>query len=101
MLQAMNTGHEGSLTTLHANTPRDGLARLETMVLMAGMELPLTAIREQISSGAITRQTLANALRGLGRSQGVTGELRMSTQRELERPIHILTLDSGIIKKTE
>ena len=50
MLQAMNTGHEGSLTTLHANTPRDGLARLETMVLMAGMDLPLTAIREQISS---------------------------------------------------
>ena len=50
MLQAMNTGHEGSLTTLHANSPRDGLARLETMVLMAGMELPLTAIREQISS---------------------------------------------------
>lgn len=50
MLQAMNTGHEGSLTTLHANTPRDGLARLETMVLMAGMDLPLIAIREQISS---------------------------------------------------
>ncbi|GAA4014538.1 ATPase, T2SS/T4P/T4SS family [Actimicrobium antarcticum] len=50
MLQAMNTGHEGSLTTLHANTPRDGLARLETMVLMAGMDLPLVAIREQISS---------------------------------------------------
>ncbi|MCW5235024.1 ATPase, T2SS/T4P/T4SS family [Verminephrobacter eiseniae] len=50
MLQAMNTGHEGSLTTLHANSPRDGLARLETMVLMAGMELPLAAIREQIAS---------------------------------------------------
>ena len=50
MLQAMNTGHEGSLTTLHANTARDGLARLETMVLMAGMDLPLTAIREQIAS---------------------------------------------------
>ena len=50
MLQAMNTGHEGSLTTLHANSPRDGLARLETMVLMAGMELPLSAIREQIAS---------------------------------------------------
>ena len=50
MLQAMNTGHEGSLTTLHANSARDGLARLETMVLMAGMELPLTAIREQICS---------------------------------------------------
>jgi pilus assembly protein CpaF len=50
MLQAMNTGHEGSLTTLHANSPRDALARLETMVLMAGMELPLAAIREQIAS---------------------------------------------------
>ena len=50
MLQAMNTGHEGSLTTLHANTPRDALSRLETMVLMAGMELPLVAIREQIVS---------------------------------------------------
>lgn len=50
MLTAMNTGHEGSLTTLHANTPRDALARLETMVLMAGMEIPLTAIREHIAS---------------------------------------------------
>jgi pilus assembly protein CpaF len=50
MLQAMNTGHDGSLTTLHANSPRDALARLETMVLMAGMELPVRAIREQIAS---------------------------------------------------
>jgi pilus assembly protein CpaF len=59
MLQAMNTGHEGSLTTLHANTPRDGLARLETMVLMAGMDLPLQAIREQIHSAVdvIVQQT--------------------------------------------
>ncbi|MCC5880931.1 MAG: CpaF family protein [Idiomarina sp.] len=50
MLQAMNTGHAGSLTTLHANTPRDGLRRLEVMVMMAGMELPLVAIRQQIGS---------------------------------------------------
>jgi len=50
MLQAMNTGHDGSLTTLHANSPRDALARLETMVLMSGMELPIRAIREQIAS---------------------------------------------------
>ena len=50
MLQAMNTGHEGSLTTIHANSPRDAMARLETLVLMAGMELPLRAIREQIGS---------------------------------------------------
>jgi pilus assembly protein CpaF len=50
MMQAMNTGHEGSLTTIHANSPRDALARLENMVLMAGFELPVTAIREQIAS---------------------------------------------------
>jgi pilus assembly protein CpaF len=50
MLQAMNTGHDGSMTTLHANTPRDALRRLETMVLMAGMDLPVRAIREQVAS---------------------------------------------------
>ena len=50
MLQAMNTGHHGSITTLHANTPRDALSRLETMVMMAGLELPLLAIRRQIAS---------------------------------------------------
>ena len=50
MLQAMNTGHDGSLSTVHANTPRDALARLETMVLMAGVDLPVRAIREQVAS---------------------------------------------------
>jgi len=50
MLQAMNTGHDGSMTTAHSNSPRDTLARLETMTLMAGMDLPVRAIREQISS---------------------------------------------------
>ncbi|HEY8740373.1 MAG TPA: ATPase, T2SS/T4P/T4SS family, partial [Candidatus Dormibacteraeota bacterium] len=50
MLQAMNTGHDGSLTTIHANTPQDTMNRLETLVLMAGAELPSRAIREQISS---------------------------------------------------
>ena len=50
MLQAMNTGHDGSLSTVHANTPRDALSRLETMVLMAGVDLPVRAIREQVSS---------------------------------------------------
>jgi pilus assembly protein CpaF len=59
MLQAMNTGHDGSLTTLHANTPRDALSRLETMVLMSGMDLPIKAIREQIASAVnlIIQQT--------------------------------------------
>jgi pilus assembly protein CpaF len=50
MLQAMNTGHDGSMTTAHSNSPRDTLARLETMTLMAGYELPVRAIREQIAS---------------------------------------------------
>jgi pilus assembly protein CpaF len=50
MLQAMNTGHEGSITTIHSNSPRDALSRLETMVLMAGYDLPLRAIRQQIAS---------------------------------------------------
>jgi pilus assembly protein CpaF len=50
MLQAMNTGHEGSLCTVHSNTPRDALARIETMVLMAGIDLPVRAIREQTAA---------------------------------------------------
>src|SRR5207248_10859003 len=50
MLQAMNTGHDGSMTTLHANKPRDALSRIETLVLMAGYDLPLRAIRAQVAS---------------------------------------------------
>jgi pilus assembly protein CpaF len=50
MLQAMNTGHDGSMTTAHANSPRDALSRVETMCLMAGMDLPVRAIREQVAS---------------------------------------------------
>jgi len=59
MLQAMNTGHDGSLTTLHANTPRDAISRLETMSLMAGIELPIRVVREQIASAVdvIVQQT--------------------------------------------
>jgi pilus assembly protein CpaF len=59
MLQAMNTGHDGSLTTLHANTPRDALSRTETMVMMSGMDLPLKVVRQQVSSAIdlIVQQT--------------------------------------------
>src|SRR5712672_4847073 len=62
MLQAMNTGHEGSMTTVHANTPRDALSRLETMISMAGLELPIRALRSQVASatGVIIQ---ANCLR--------------------------------------
>jgi pilus assembly protein CpaF len=66
MLQAMNTGHEGSLTTLHANTPRDSLARLETMIMMSGFELPIKAMRQQICS-AIDLIIQVNRLQGGGR----------------------------------
>lgn len=81
MLQAMNTGHDGSLTTGHANTPRDMLARLETMVLMAGMDLPVRAIREQISS-AVNLIVQQNRLRDGSRKvthitevQGMEGDI--------------------------
>ncbi len=59
MLQAMNTGHDGSLTTIHSNTPRDSISRLETLVLMAGMDLPLKVVRQQVSSAVdlIVQQT--------------------------------------------
>jgi pilus assembly protein CpaF len=63
MLQAMNTGHAGSMTTLHANSPRDAQARLETMIMMAGMELPIKAMRQQISS-AVDLLIQANRLQG-------------------------------------
>jgi pilus assembly protein CpaF len=63
MLQAMNTGHGGSMTTLHANTPREGLSRLETMIMMGGVELPLKAMRQQIAS-AVDLVIQANRLQG-------------------------------------
>lgn len=63
MLQAMNTGHDGSLTTVHANTPRDAIARLETLVMMSGFDLPVKAIRQQVS-GAVDVLIQANRLQG-------------------------------------
>jgi len=63
MLQAMNTGHDGSMTTIHANTPRDAIARLETLVMMSGFELPVKAIRQQIA-GAVDILIQANRLQG-------------------------------------
>jgi pilus assembly protein CpaF len=76
MLQAMNTGHDGSLTTIHANNPRDSLARLENMVMMAGFELPSSAIRDQISSAIdiIVQQTrLVDGSRKIVKVSEVTG----------------------------
>jgi pilus assembly protein CpaF len=76
MLQAMNTGHDGSLTTLHANAPRDSLSRLETMVLMAGIELPSRAIREQIASAinlVVHTSRLSDGTRKIMAIEEITG----------------------------
>jgi pilus assembly protein CpaF len=87
MLQAMNTGHDGSLTTLHANSPRDALSRLETMVLMSGMELPVRAIREQIASAVhlIVQQTrFADGTRRLAAISEISGmELDVITLQDI------------------
>lgn len=77
MLAAMNTGHEGSLTTLHANSPRDALNRLETMILMAGMDLPLPAVREHVSSSVdiiVQQARLSSGRRVITSIVQVTGQ---------------------------
>src|SRR3954454_7570661 len=79
MLQAMNTGHEGSLTTIHANTPRDALSRLETLVLTAGIDLPLRAIREQISSAFDLLIQITRLVDGSRRITHITEVLRMES----------------------
>jgi len=81
MLQAMNTGHDGSMTTLHANTPRDALARLETLVLMAGVDLPVRAIRQQIA-GAINIVVQLSRLRDGSRKVSQITEL-VGTEQDI------------------
>jgi pilus assembly protein CpaF len=89
MLQAMNTGHEGSLTTVHANTPRDALARMETMILMAGTNLPNRAMREQISSALdliVQASRLSDGTRRVVSVTEVTGmEGEVVTTQEIYR----------------
>ena len=98
MLQAMNTGHDGSICTVHANTPRDTLARLETMVLMAGVDLPVRAIREQVSSAIdliVQQARLKDGTRHIthitevvghgGRHHHDAGHLRLRLRRRLRR----------------
>jgi pilus assembly protein CpaF len=79
MLQAMNTGHEGSLTTIHANSPRDALSRLETLVMVAGVELPHRAIREQISSAFDVLVQISRLVDGSRRLTHITEVLRMES----------------------
>jgi pilus assembly protein CpaF len=79
MLQAMNTGHEGSLTTIHANSSRDALSRLETLVLTGGIDLPLRAIREQISSAFDVLIQISRLVDGSRRITHITEVLRMES----------------------
>jgi pilus assembly protein CpaF len=80
MLQAMNTGHEGSIGTVHANSPRDCMARLENMILMAGFELPIRAIREQIASAVHLVVQIARFRDGTRRITQVTEVQGMENQ---------------------
>jgi pilus assembly protein CpaF len=76
MLQAMNTGHDGSMTTIHANSPRDALARIEVMVAMAGYDLPIRALRQQVSSAIniiVQAQRLTGGKRKVTRVSEITG----------------------------
>ena len=79
MLQAMNTGHDGSLTTIHANTPRDAMSRVETLVLTAGVDLPLRAIREQIAAAFDLIVQVSRLVDGSRRITHITEVLRMES----------------------
>lgn len=96
MLQAMNTGHDGSLSTVHSNSPRDCLARLETLVLMAGMELPLRAIREQVSSAVDLIVHLSRLRDGTRRITAVTEVHGMEGQTITLQDVYLFDYAAGV-----
>ena len=95
MLQAMNTGHDGSLTTVHANSPRDALARVETMVLMAGLELPVRAIRGQMAAALDLILHLERIEDGSRRVTNITEVLRMEGEVVTLQDIYELELEGS------
>ncbi|GAA1431993.1 CpaF family protein [Microlunatus lacustris] len=96
MLQAMNTGHDGSLSTVHANSPRDAVARLETLVLMAGMDLPLRAIREQIASAVDVIVQLSRLRDGTRRVTAVTEVQGMEGQTVTMQDAFLFDYSAGV-----
>ncbi|SDT05815.1 pilus assembly protein CpaF [Friedmanniella luteola] len=96
MLQAMNTGHDGSLSTVHANSPRDAVARLETLVLMAGMDLPLRAIREQIASAVDVVVQLTRLRDGTRRVTAVTEIQGMEGQTVTMQDAFLFDYSAGV-----
>ncbi len=96
MLQAMNTGHDGSLTTIHSNSPRDTLARIETMVLMAGFEMPVRAIREQVA-GAVDMIVHLHRLRdGTRRITHITEVLGMEGEVVTTQDVFLFDYGMGV-----
>ena len=98
MLQAMNTGHDGSLTTIHANSCKDALSRLETMVLMAGMDLPIRAIREQIASGIEIILQLIRLSNGERKTQKITEVTCIEGESIILEDVFVLQESSGKFK---
>jgi pilus assembly protein CpaF len=96
MLQAMNTGHDGSLSTIHANSPRDAIARLETLVLMAGMDLPLRAIREQVCSAIDVIVQLTRLRDGTRRVTAVTEVHGMEGQTVTLQDVFLFDYGAGL-----
>jgi pilus assembly protein CpaF len=96
MLQAMNTGHDGSLSTVHANSPRDAIARLETLVLMAGMDLPLRAIREQVASAVDVIVQLSRLRDGTRRVTFVTEVQGMEGQTVTLQDAFLFDYSAGV-----
>ncbi|VXB69766.1 CpaF family protein [Aeromicrobium sp. 9AM] len=96
MLQAMNTGHDGSISTLHANSPRDAIARLETLVLMAGMELPVRAIREQVASAVDLIIQLTRMRDGSRRITAVTEVIGMENETVVLQDAFVFDYAAGL-----
>jgi pilus assembly protein CpaF len=96
MLQAMNTGHDGSMSTVHANTPRDAIARLETLVLMAGVDLPLRAIREQIAAAVDVIVQLNRLRDGSRRITAVTEVHGMEGQTVTMQDVFLFDFGAGV-----
>src|SRR6476659_7449302 len=95
MLQAMNTGHDGSLSTIHANSPRDALARVETMVLMAGYDLPLRAVRQQLASALDLVIQLERIHDGSRKGMAITEVQRMDSDVSTLQDLYRCHLDAA------
>jgi pilus assembly protein CpaF len=96
MLQAMNTGHDGSMTTVHSNSPRDALARIETLTLMAGFDLPVRAIREQVASAVDLIVQLTRLRDGTRRVTHITEVDGMEGEKITLQDIFLFDFSAGI-----